>query len=99
MSDLSYNEVADLRVTIQTALNKLGNTVEKIEASLYQLGIKGRPRDCYHCPIASYLQSILPQFEILVSSLYIEIYIGDTEIVNIPLPIPFRQFIRHFDKK
>ncbi len=42
---------------IKKALRKLGDTPEKIAASLQERGIKGYRGDAKRCPIANYLRS------------------------------------------
>lgn len=81
-------------LTISEALNALGDTTEKVIATLKAKGIRGKMMSICDCPIARYLRDECGDPAITVGAYGA----GTSKMDDVELPAPVRTFILQFDR-
>jgi hypothetical protein len=80
---------------IRNKLAALGNTPDAIAESLFKLGIKGIKKKACHCPIATYVSSLLGRMVAINSAVILLLEVSECEEIN---NNTVSVFIRSFDE-
>lgn len=83
---------------IAIALLALGDTADRVAATLTAGGWHGERKECTRCPVAVFLSSRFPNCSIMVGDIEARVATADGHYAQADLPDPVADFILDFDR-